>query len=118
MVASKRLMKDNPSYDKGAFRIDINFPAEYPFKPPKITFKTKTYHQNINEKGQVCLPVISAENWKPATKTDQVIQSLIALVNDPQSKHPLRADLAEEYSKDSKKFCKNAEGFTKKYGEK
>uniref|UniRef100_A0A670K1M0 E2 ubiquitin-conjugating enzyme n=1 Tax=Podarcis muralis TaxID=64176 RepID=A0A670K1M0_PODMU len=99
------IVPDNPPYDKGAFRIEINFPAEYPFKPPKITFKTKIYHPNIDEKGQVCLPVISAENWKPATKTDQVIQSLIALVNDPQPEHPLRADLAEEYSKDRKKFC-------------
>ncbi|XP_038175938.1 ubiquitin-conjugating enzyme E2 L3-like [Arvicola amphibius] len=112
------IVPDNPPYDKGAFRIEINFPAEYPFKPPKMTFKTKIYHPNIDEKGQVCLPVISAENWKPATKTDQVIQSLIALVNDPQPEHPLRADLAEEYSKDHKKFCKNAEEFTKKYGEK
>lgn len=65
------LPQDNPPYDKGAFRIEIIFPAEYPFKPPKITFKTKIYHPNIDEKGQVCLPVISAENWKPATKTDQ-----------------------------------------------
>ncbi|KAI2664942.1 Ubiquitin-conjugating enzyme E2 L3 [Labeo rohita] len=96
------IVPDNPPYDKGAFRIEIIFPAEYPFKPPKITFKTKIYHPNIDEKGQVCLPVISAENWKPATKTDQVIQSLIALVNDPQPEHPLRADLAEEYSKDHK----------------
>lgn len=65
------VFQDNPPYDKGAFRIEITFPAEYPFKPPKITFKTKIYHPNIDEKGQVCLPVISAENWKPATKTDQ-----------------------------------------------
>ncbi len=65
------LFQDNPPYDKGAFRIEITFPAEYPFKPPKISFKTKIYHPNIDEKGQVCLPVISAENWKPATKTDQ-----------------------------------------------
>ena len=47
-----------------------------------------------------------------------VIQSLIALVNDPQPEHPLRADLAEEYSKDRKKFFKNAEEFTKKHAEK
>ena len=37
----------------------------------QITFKTKIYHPNIDEKGQVCLPIISPENWKPATKTDQ-----------------------------------------------
>lgn len=66
-----KILKENPPYSKGAFRIEINFPAEYPFKPPKICFKTKIYHPNIDEKGQVCLPIISTENWKPATKTDQ-----------------------------------------------
>ena len=60
-----------PPYNKGAFKIEINFPAEYPFKPPKITFKTKIYHPNIDEKGQMCLPIISPERWKPATKADQ-----------------------------------------------
>jgi len=137
--------QENPPYNKGAFRIEINFPAEYPFKPPKINFKTKIYHPNIDEKGQVCLPIISAENWKPATKADQgiidlfklfslyngiikklyfnvfifsVIQALIALVNDPEPEHPLRAELAEEYLKDRKKFFKNAEDYAKKFGEK
>lgn len=47
-----------------------------------------------------------------------VIQALVALVSDPEPEHPLRADLAEEYTKDRKKFMKNAEEFTKKYGEK
>ncbi|RUS75657.1 hypothetical protein EGW08_016583, partial [Elysia chlorotica] len=109
---------DQPPYNKGAFKIEISFPAEYPFKPPKVIFKTKIYHPNIDEKGQVCLPIINAENWKPATKTDQVISSLIALINDPEPEHPLRADLAEEYTKEKKKFLKNAEEFTRKYGEK
>ena len=107
----------NSPYNKGAFRIRIDFPAEYPFKPPKITFQTQIYHPNIDEKGQICLPIISPENWKPATKTDQVIQSLVALVNDPEPEHPLRGDLAEEFTKDKKKFMKNAEDFTKKHGE-
>ncbi|KAF8785221.1 ubiquitin-conjugating enzyme E2 L3-like [Argiope bruennichi] len=112
------IVPDSAPYNKGAFRIEINFPAEYPFKPPKITFKTKIYHPNIDEKGQVCLEIISTENWKPATKTDQVIQALVALVNDPEPAHPLRADLAEEYTKDKKKFFRNAEDFTKKFSEK
>lgn len=42
----------------------------------------------------------------------------MALVNDPEPEHPLRGDLAEEYSKDKKKFYKNAEEYTKKFGEK
>ncbi|XP_037548500.1 ubiquitin-conjugating enzyme E2 L3 [Nematolebias whitei] len=112
------IVPDAAPYDKGAFRIEIVFPAEYPFKPPKITFKTKIYHPNIDEKGQVCLPIISVENWKPATRTSQVIQCLIALVSSPQPDHPLRADLAEEYTKDRLKFMKNAEEFTKKHSEK
>ncbi|KAL9916218.1 ubiquitin-conjugating enzyme E2 L3-like [Glossina fuscipes] len=112
------IVPQNPPYNKGAFRIEINFPAEYPFKPPKINFKTKIYHPNIDEKGQVCLPIISTENWKPATRTDQVIQALIALINDPEPEHPLRADLAEEFLKDRKKFIKNAEEYTRKNSEK
>ncbi|CAL1277163.1 ubiquitin-conjugating enzyme E2 L3-like [Argiope bruennichi] len=112
------IVPDSAPYNKGAFRIEINFPAEYPFKPPKILFRTKIYHPNIDEKGQVCLPIISVENWKPATKTDQVIQALVALVNEPEPEHPLRTDLAEEYSRDRKKFFKNAEEFTKKFSEK
>ncbi|XP_008323810.1 ubiquitin-conjugating enzyme E2 L3a [Cynoglossus semilaevis] len=112
------LVPDSPPYDKGAFKIEIIYPVEYPFKPPKITFKTKIYHPNVDEKGQVCLPIINVDNWKPATKTCQVIQNLIALVNSPEPEHPLRADLAEEYTKDPGKFMKNAEEFTRKHSEK
>ncbi|XP_072043621.1 ubiquitin-conjugating enzyme E2 L3-like [Amphiura filiformis] len=112
------IVPDKAPFNKGAFKVCFTFPAEYPFKPPKVIFKTKIYHPNVDEKGQVCLPIISPENWKPATKTDQVIQALAALVDDPEPEHPLRADLAEEYSKDNKKFLKTAEDYTKKYAEK
>jgi len=112
------LVPDAAPYNKGAFKIEIQFPPEYPFKPPKIVFKTKIYHPNVDEKGQICLPIVSVENWKPATKTEQVIQALANLINEPEPDHPLRGDLAEEYTRDKKKFMKNAEEFTKKHGEK
>ncbi|XP_065893129.1 ubiquitin-conjugating enzyme E2 L3-like [Dysidea avara] len=105
-------------YNKGAFKIEIVFPAEYPFRPPKITFQTKIYHPNVDEKGQVCLPIIAPENWKPATKTDQIVESLVALVHAPEPEHPLRGELAELYTKDHKTFLKNAEEFTKEHAEK
>ena len=46
-----------------------------------------------------------------------VIQALVALVHEPEPEHPLRGDLAEEYTKDRLKFNKNAAEFTKKYAE-
>lgn len=57
--------QENAPYNKGAFRIEINFPAEYPFKPPKIAFKTKIYHPNIDEKGQVSISAFFTLIFKP-----------------------------------------------------
>jgi len=111
------LLPVQPPYSKGSFKLIFAFPAEYPFKPPKVTFKTKIYHPNIDEKGQICLPIISPENWKPATKVEQVLHALVALIHEPEPDHPLRGDIAEEYIKDKKKFMKKAEEFTKKHAE-
>ena len=111
------LVPDNPPYNKGAFRVEINFPPEYPFKPPKLTFLTKIYHPNVDEKGQVCLPIITAEHWKPATKTEQVLAALVALIHAPEPEHPLRGDLAEEYLKHKPQFMKKAEEETVKFAE-
>ncbi|VDP94827.1 unnamed protein product [Echinostoma caproni] len=64
------LVPEEPPYNKGAFKIELSFPAEYPFKPPKLVFKTPIYHPNIDEHGRICLPIIQPDNWKPATKIE------------------------------------------------
>jgi ubiquitin-conjugating enzyme E2 L3 len=111
------LPPDEP-YKDGAFNIEINFPAEYPFKPPKIVFKTAIYHPNVDEKGQICLPLISPENWKPATKVEQILQALVALILKPEPEHPLRGDIAEEYMKNKDLFLRRAKEHTLKNAKK
>ena len=36
------------SYFGGIFKVDIEIPQEYPFKPPKMKFDTKIWHPNIS----------------------------------------------------------------------
>ncbi|KAF7236000.1 Ubiquitin-conjugating enzyme E2 L5 [Varanus komodoensis] len=112
------LVPDNPPYNKGAFQIEISFPSEYPFKAPTVTFKTKIYHPNVNEIGEVCLPLISATKWSPFTKADQVIQELISLVNTPKPEQPMRPELAREFTEDYERFLSNAEEHTCQFSEK
>ncbi|XP_063714047.1 ubiquitin-conjugating enzyme E2 L3-like [Symsagittifera roscoffensis] len=111
----------DPYASKGlrkGFRIEMNFPPEYPFKPPKVLFKTKIYHPNISEEGQVCLPIITAENWKPATKAHQIILALKSLIEEPEpSAGPLRGDVAEVFTKNKDKFNATAQEYVQKYAE-
>lgn len=36
-----------PPFNRGAFRLKIAFPPEYPFRPPKVNFVTKIYRECI-----------------------------------------------------------------------
>ncbi|KAM9081352.1 ubiquitin/ISG15-conjugating enzyme E2 L6 isoform 2-T2 [Megaptera novaeangliae] len=116
MTASKRVAKEKPPYNLKAFNLRISFPEEYPFKPPTVTFTTRIYHPNVDSSGRVCLPIISKENWKPFTKTCQVLEALNVLVNKPELGQPLRLELADQLSQDPELFNRRAEEFTLQFG--
>jgi ubiquitin-conjugating enzyme E2 D len=52
-------------YTGGVFFLNIHFPTDYPFKPPKISFVTRIYHPNINSNGGICLDILK-DQWSPA----------------------------------------------------
>ena len=62
-------------YTGGVFFLDIHFPADYPFKPPKVSFTTRIYHCNINSNGGICLDILK-DQWSPALTISKVLLSV------------------------------------------
>jgi ubiquitin-protein ligase len=62
---------DDSPYAGGVFFLNIHFPADYPFKPPKVNFTTRIYHCNINSNGGICLDILK-DQWSPALTISKV----------------------------------------------
>jgi len=68
--------------------VDIQIPADYPFKPPKMKFDTKIWHPNISSQtGAICLDILKNE-WTPALTIRTGLISLQALLCAPEPDDP------------------------------
>ncbi|PKU68167.1 Ubiquitin-conjugating enzyme E2 28 [Dendrobium catenatum] len=104
---------DSP-YAGGVFLVTIHFPPDYPFKPPKVAFRTKVFHPNINSNGSICLDILK-EQWSPALTISKVLLSICSLLTDPNPDDPLVPEIAHMYKTDRAKYESTARSWTQKY---
>jgi ubiquitin-protein ligase len=94
-------------YNGGVFFLDIQFPTDYPFKPPKVTFRTRIYHCNVNSSGQICLDILK-EQWSPALTISKVLLSICSLLTDANPHDPLVGSIAQQFLQDGARVDQGA----------
>ena len=105
--------EDSP-YSGGIFALNIDFPIDYPFKPPRIMFKTPIYHCNINTNGSICLDILK-DKWSPALTISKALLSICSMMDDPNPNDPLMPEIAELLRKNKNLHDQNAREMTLKH---
>jgi len=119
-------------YAGGVFFLDITFPEDFPYSPPKVSlffsnssdlwltvgqqikFRTRIYHCNINRKGEICLDILK-DNWSPALTVSQVLLSIGALLADCNPADPLDGAIAQQFLENRELHSQTAREWTQRY---
>ena len=85
---------DGTVYEGLKYKLEMTFPAEYPYSAPTIKFTTPCFHPNVDQYGNICLDILK-EKWSAAYSVQTVLVSLQSLLGEPNVDSPLNNQAAD-----------------------
>ena len=62
-------------YEGRCFELEMQFPSNYPFAPPRVLFVTKIFHTNVGTNGEIHLDLLDVQ-WCPSRTARTVLISI------------------------------------------
>ncbi len=97
--------KDTP-YQYGNYFFEIDYPNDYPFNPPKLTFLTNydgiRMNPNLYRSGKVCISILNTwrgEQWSSCQSIKTILLTLTTiLINNPLLNEPGVSELHKDFN--------------------
>lgn len=110
----------------GMFKAYLDFPTDYPQRPPKMKFISEIWHPNIHSNGDVCISILhepgddaygyekANERWLPVHTIETILISVISMLSDPNDTSPANVDAAKQWRNDYRGFKRKVAQCVKK----
>ena len=70
---------DKTVYEGLEYKLDMKFPADYPYSAPTVKFVTPCFHPNVDQYGNICLDILK-DKWSAAYSVQTILVSLQSLL--------------------------------------
>ena len=114
-------------YEGGFFKAKLTFAEDFPQSPPEMKFVTEMFHPNIYKDGRVCISILHNpgmdqfneqeridEKWRPSLGVEQIVLSVISMLNDPNCDSPANIDASVMFKNNRAEYEKKVRQLTLK----
>jgi len=95
----------------GIFQVSLILGEDYPAAPPKGYFRTKLFHPNVSEKGEICVNTLKRD-WNPELGLRHVLTVIRCLLIEPNPESALNEEAGRLLLDDYEGFAKRAKMMT------